>query len=90
MFTQLTERGHSTEEALAIIIRRLQNVGENASQIIKLENEINNLTSYTETAGSALKNNLSTQAFISNITSTIGAIGQLTMSIQTLKNLGNI
>ena len=61
-----------------------------ADQVNNLEQEVNSLGQTIKRNENKLKNGLNFKATVDNIMKTVGAIGQLASSIQTLQNLGSI
>jgi vacuolar-type H+-ATPase subunit I/STV1 len=89
-FSDLQKRSKTTEEAVQKLANELKHLGNGASDVEKLTNEVVVLEGATNNVGNAMRQNLDTRMMIQNITSVVSAMGQLAMSISTLKNIGSI
>ena len=72
------------------LIKILNSLSGSTKNIVNMRSEMRNLKDATDNVGESLRRNLDTRLTIQNITKTISGMGQLAMSINTLKNLGSI
>ena len=89
-FKDLNSESKDASIALQKLVDEMKSVGTNAGDIAKLRNEVVNLEGPIENVTGAMQKNFDTRLMVQNITSVISAMGQLAMSINTIKNLGSI
>ena len=89
-FAKLKDTSLSFAEKLKIVSNELKSTSSRTQSLVQMRTEMDNLKNSAEQAGNSLKNNLNIELQIANITKMVGAIGQLAMGINTLKNLGSV
>jgi ABC-type Zn uptake system ZnuABC Zn-binding protein ZnuA len=80
----------TAKKSFQVLIEKLKETGASATEIEKITTEVERSQGTIDNFANAIGQQSNLRNFINNITQGISAVGQLAMSINTIKNLGSI
>ena len=89
-FNELLSSGNNINEAMEVLGRELNELGEQSNKVRNLNQEAETLSHILKVIGQRFKENFDLDTAIRNVNGMIAGLGQLASSLSMVKNLANI